>query len=73
MGTKVCESLGAARSDLAYLRRTVAEVAQDYGLAIIAASTHPFGRPSQIEHTPQQRYNQLADDLQEVVRQLIER
>lgn len=71
VGTKVCESLGAARSELAYLRRTVAEVAEEYGLAIIAASTHPFGRPSQIEHTPKQRYDQLADDLQEVVRQMV--
>ncbi len=71
VGTKVCENLDAARSDLAYLRRTVAEEAGEYGLAIIAASTHPFGRPSQIEHTVKQRYVQLADDLQEVVRQLV--
>jgi carboxylate-amine ligase len=71
VGTKVCESLDAARSDLAYLRRTVAELADEYGLAIIAASTHPFGRPGQIEHTPKERYQQLADDLQEVVRQLV--
>ena len=71
VGTTVCDSLDAARSDLAYLRRTVSEAADEYGLAIIAASTHPFGRPSQIEHTPKQRYVQLADDLQEVVRQLV--
>jgi carboxylate-amine ligase len=71
VGTQVCSSLGAARSDLAYLRRTVAEVAAEHGLAIIAASTHPFGRPSQVEHTPKERYDQLADDLQEVVRQLV--
>ncbi len=71
VGTKVCRSLDAARSDLAYLRRTVAEVAAEHGLAIIAASTHPFGRPSQVEHTPKERYDQLADDLQEVVRQLV--
>lgn len=71
VGTKVCESLDGARSELAYLRRTVAEVAAEHGLAIIAASTHPFGRPSQIEHTPKERYDQLADDLQEVVRQLV--
>lgn len=71
VGTKVCSSLDAARSDLAYLRRTVAEVAAEHGLAIIAASTHPFGRPSQVEHTPKERYDQLADDLQEVVRQLV--
>jgi carboxylate-amine ligase len=71
VGTRVCDSLEDARSELAYLRRTVAELAEEHGLAIIAASTHPFGRPSQIEHTPKQRYVQLADDLQEVVRQLV--
>jgi carboxylate-amine ligase len=71
VGTQVCRSLDSARSDLAYLRRTVAEVAAEHGLAIIAASTHPFGRPSQVEHTPKERYDQLADDLQEVVRQLV--
>lgn len=71
VGTQVCKSIGNARSDLAYLRRTVAEVASEHGLAIVAASTHPFGRPSQVEHTPKDRYHQLADDLQEVVRQLV--
>ena len=69
VGTNVCTSLADVRSDLAHLRRTVAEVAAEHGLAIIAASTHPFGRPSQVEHTPKERYEQLAYDLQEVVRQ----
>ncbi len=71
VGTNVCTSLADVRSDLAHLRRTVAEVAAEHGLAIIAASTHPFGRPSQVEHTPKERYEQLAYDLQEVVRQLV--
>ena len=71
VGTRVCKSLSDARSELAYLRRTVSEVASEHGLAIVAASTHPFGRPSQVEHTPKERYEQLADDLQEVVRQLV--
>jgi len=71
VGTKVCKNLTEARSDLAYLRRTVAEVASEHGLAIVAASTHPFGRPSQVEPTPKDRYDQLAYDLQEVVRQLV--
>ena len=71
VGTQVCKSLSDARSELAYLRRTVSEVASEHGLAIVAASTHPFGRPSQVEHTPKERYDQLADDLQEVVRQLV--
>ena len=44
VGTKVCRSVSEARNDLARLRRTVAEVTHKYGLAPIAASTHPFAR-----------------------------
>jgi carboxylate-amine ligase len=71
VGTRVCKTLGEARGELAYLRKTVAQVAHDHGLAIVAASTHPFSKPSQLEHTPKERYDQLANDLQEVVRQLV--
>lgn len=71
VGTRVCDTLAEARDDLAYLRRSVASVANRYDLALVAASTHPFGRPSQLEHTHKARYDQLANDLQEVVRQLV--
>ncbi len=71
IGTKVCTDLAGAKKELAYLRRSVSEVANEYGLAIVAASTHPFSKSSQLEHTPKQRYDQLANDLQEVVRQLV--
>ncbi|MET0102486.1 MAG: carboxylate-amine ligase [Sedimenticola sp.] len=71
VGTHVCKSLHEARNELAYLRRTVATVAERHGLALVAASTHPFGKPSTLEHTHKERYEQLAQDLQEVVRQLV--
>jgi carboxylate-amine ligase len=71
VGTRICKTLGEARDELAYLRQTVSAVARQHGLAILAASTHPFSRPSQLEHTPKERYDQLANDLQEVVRQLV--
>ncbi|OQX32741.1 MAG: carboxylate-amine ligase [Candidatus Sedimenticola endophacoides] len=71
VGTRVCGGLHEARDELAYLRRTVATVAERHGLAVIAASTHPFASPSRLEHTPRERYDQLAHDLQEVVRQLV--
>ena len=71
VGTRVCDTLEEARDDLAYLRRSVSSVANRYDLALVAASTHPFGRPSQLEHTHKARYDQLANDLQEVVRQLV--
>jgi carboxylate-amine ligase len=71
VGTRVCNTLDEARNDLAYLRRTVSSVANKHNLALVAVSTHPFGRPSQLAHTHKERYDQLANDLQEVVRQLV--
>ena len=40
--TKICWSIPEAREDLSHLRRTVANVANGYGFAPIAAATHPF-------------------------------
>ena len=44
IGTKVCSSVHEVRDELRRLRRAVADVCNDYGLAPIAASTHPSGR-----------------------------
>jgi carboxylate-amine ligase len=71
IGTRVCETLGEARDELARLRGTVAEVAARHGLAIIAASTHPFAHWSSQRPTTKARYETLARDLQGVGRRLI--
>lgn len=71
VGTTVCASASEAHGQLAYLRRTVADVAADFGLAPIAASTHPFSEWSQQVHTDKQRYNELADAMQGVARRLL--
>jgi carboxylate-amine ligase len=42
VATGVCKSISGGREELTRLRGTVAEVANKYGLAAIAASTHPF-------------------------------
>ena len=42
VATRKCTSLAEARAELVELRRTVAEIAGSFGLAPIAASTHPF-------------------------------
>ena len=44
VGTTVCTSLHEAQQQLMNMRSTIAEVAAKYGLAPIAASTHPFAR-----------------------------
>jgi carboxylate-amine ligase len=71
VGTRVCDSVQKASSDLAYLRKTVSRVARDHGLAIMAASTHPFALWSIQEHTRKERYEILARDLQHVARRMV--
>jgi len=69
--TRVCRTVGEARADLARLRRTVADVAAAYGLAPIAASTHPFAEWGNLQATPLLRYQQIERDLQGVGRRLL--
>ena len=71
VGTRVHSTLEGARADLSNLRATVAEVAQQHGLAPIAASTHPFADWHQQKHTDKERYSTLANDLQVVARRLL--
>jgi gamma-glutamyl:cysteine ligase YbdK (ATP-grasp superfamily) len=44
IGTPVCHSIDEARQHLGYLRSTVAEIATDYGLAIVAATRLVYSR-----------------------------
>ena len=53
------------------LRRTIADVTGKYGLAPIAASTHPFADWVQQRHTDQERYHMLARDMAGIVRRLV--
>ncbi|NJN45577.1 MAG: carboxylate-amine ligase [Candidatus Competibacteraceae bacterium] len=71
VGTRVHKTFTDLRRDLANLRMTVAEVASGYGMAPIAASTHPFARWHTQRHTDKERYAILAQDLQGVVRRLL--
>ncbi len=71
VGTKVCDSVGAARTDLARLRGIVIEAANREGLSPIAASTHPFGHWTEQKHTPVERYRDLTAELQAAARRLL--
>ncbi|MFT5112154.1 MAG: carboxylate-amine ligase [Parasphingorhabdus sp.] len=70
VGTPVCHNLKEARDSLVHLRRTVSSVLDNHGLALMAASTHPFAREGRQKHTHKNRYDELARDLQQVVRRL---
>src|SRR5579863_568588 len=56
--TRVCRTVAEAHADLARLRRTVADIAAGFGLAPIAASTHPFADWGDMQPTPLLRYQQ---------------
>ena len=71
VGTKVCPDIPTAAEDLRRLRRAVLEIAEQNGMGLIAASTHPFADWSVQEVTPKERYQMLAKDLQGVVRRLV--
>ncbi len=71
VGTRVCQTLAQARGEMAGLRRAVADVAANHGLAPIAASTHPFSEWQDQRHTDKERYNTLARDLQAMARRLL--
>ena len=42
VGTSVCHTIEEAREELIRLRTTVGTIADEFGLAPIASSTHPF-------------------------------
>lgn len=71
VGTGICRSIAAAGEELKELRRCIAEVAAGFGLAPIAASSHPFARWEDQLPTPKARYSQLAQDLQGIGRRLV--
>ncbi|WP_419933518.1 carboxylate-amine ligase [Candidatus Poriferisodalis sp.] len=71
IGTGICRDMQHLRADVGLLRLAVTEAAAEHGLAPIAASTHPFAKPEELEITDKERYRDLADDLQDITRQLV--
>jgi carboxylate-amine ligase len=60
--------MAEARAELRHLRHTIASVAAEHGLAILACGTHPTARWGFVEQTPEQRYDVVMDDLQMIGR-----
>ena len=71
VGTKVCKNVQEARKDLARLRKNIIEVADNHGLAPIAASTHPFSDWTEQKHTEKDRYDELTHEMQGAARRLV--
>jgi len=68
VGTAVCADLGAARVELIRLRGTVARIAREHGMALVAASTHPSAAWPDQRNTDKERYRTLTEDYQALAR-----
>jgi carboxylate-amine ligase len=71
VGTRVHATPRAAGAELATLRKTIAGLAAEHGLAPVAASTHPFAPWSAQQPTERERYQAIARDLAGVGRRLV--
>ncbi|HWX39931.1 MAG TPA: YbdK family carboxylate-amine ligase, partial [Blastocatellia bacterium] len=71
VGTGVCKDIHEARADVIKLRSTVSGLAQQKGLRIAAASTHPFSRWQEQKITPHERYEALIDEMQVLAASLL--
>jgi carboxylate-amine ligase len=71
VGTGVCKDIHEARADVIRLRSTVSGLAQQKGLRIAAASTHPFSRWQEQKITPHERYEALIDEMQVLAASLL--
>lgn len=71
IGTGVCNTVKELRADIGLLRWAVGEASEEYGLAPIAASTHPIARWQQQQITKGKRYQAITEDLQAITRRMI--
>lgn len=71
IGTPVAANMTEVDEYLRTMRRFVSDSVAEYDMAIISASTHPFAEWIHQRHTDQERYNQLEQALQGVVRRLL--
>ncbi|MEO1013653.1 MAG: carboxylate-amine ligase [Pseudomonadota bacterium] len=71
VGTPVCADIGEARRHLTALRRCLIDAAERHGMALIAASTHPFAKWGAQKHTEAPRYDMLDADLGGAIRRML--
>jgi glutamate---cysteine ligase / carboxylate-amine ligase len=71
VGTGICKNIQEARADITRLRSIISGLAGKTGLAIVAASTHPFSHWQDQKIYEDERYSLLVQELQTVARSLL--
>jgi glutamate---cysteine ligase / carboxylate-amine ligase len=71
VATPVCRSIAEVRASLSDLRRVLVEESARFGLAPIAAASHPFSLSAQQKRTDKERYVALLEEMQGVARRMM--
>jgi len=67
-GTGICENIKEAKKDICKLRKNIAEIAENLGFRLGASGSHPFSHFTNQLITPNPRYDQIVNELQEAAR-----
>jgi carboxylate-amine ligase len=68
VGTGICRNIQEARDEMRQLRREIIRLARENGLAVAAAGTHPFADWKKQEIYPDERYQNIVQDMKMVAR-----
>lgn len=68
VGTNICKDITEARSEIKHLRNSISTIAEDLGFKIGAAGTHPFSAWQKQLITPNPRYDEIVNELQDAAR-----
>jgi carboxylate-amine ligase len=68
VATAVCKDIKEAREGVLRAREAVSQVAHNAGLAMVAASTHPYSDWRVQDISPYERYKEIVEDLQDIAR-----
>jgi glutamate---cysteine ligase / carboxylate-amine ligase len=68
VGTDICANVDEAYKDVSFLRKTISDIAAEFGFWVGAAGTHPFSHWQSQLITDHARYSEIVNELQEAAR-----
>ncbi len=71
VGTHICRNVKELREEILRLRRTMVKIAKDRGVAVAAASTHPFSTWAAQEVSRGERYTELHTNMAQLARRML--
>ncbi len=71
VGSRICTSVQEARSEIYRLRHEVSKLAENKGLRVAAAGTHPFTSWTTQQVTAGERYTKHEENMADVARQML--